>query len=82
MIFVQPVWGIHRQAGRIGSILAPTLIALILATGISPNSAFAMFAVPSIIAAVGYILVREKYASFDRLANADKRLESNKVITV
>ena len=69
--------GYSQAAGRIGSILAPTLIAFILATGISPNAAFAMFAVPSIIAAISYILVREKYASFDRKAFEDQ--ESNKV---
>ncbi|WP_338450007.1 aromatic acid/H+ symport family MFS transporter [Niallia oryzisoli] len=60
--------GYSQAIGRIGSILAPTLIAMILATGISPNAAFAMFAIPSIIAAIGYILVKEKYGSFDRMA--------------
>ena len=65
--------GYSQAIGRIGSILAPTLIALLLATGIDPKLAFATFAVPSIIAAIGYILVQEKYGSFDRLAVADKR---------
>lgn len=74
--------GYSQAIGRIGSILAPTLIALLLATGVDPKLAFATFAVPSIIAAIGYILVQEKYGSFDRLADADKKLESNKVINV
>ena len=64
--------GYSQAVGRIGSILAPTLIALLLATGIDPKLAFATFAVPSIIAAIGYILVQEKYGSFDRLADAIK----------
>ena len=51
--------GYSQAIGRIGSILAPTLIALLLATGIDPKLAFATFAVPSIIAAIGYILVKK-----------------------
>jgi MFS transporter, AAHS family, benzoate transport protein len=53
---------------------------LILATGISPSSAFATFVVPSLIAEIAYIFVQEKYSSFDRLAYGDKKVESNKVI--
>jgi AAHS family benzoate transporter-like MFS transporter len=68
--------------GRIGSILAPTLVALILATGISPSLAFATFAVPSIIAAISYILVQEKFSSFDRLSVENKKVESARAIEV
>ena len=67
-----------EKIGHIGSILAPTLIALILATGISPSLAFATFAVPSLIAAIGYILVQEKYDSFDRLSY--EKVEQSKVV--
>jgi AAHS family benzoate transporter-like MFS transporter len=74
--------GYSQAIGRIGSILAPTFIALILATGISPHIAFALFAVPSIIAAIGYLLVQEKYSSFDRYVYGYKREETNKVLEV
>ena len=59
--------GYAQAIGRIGSILAPTLIAMLLMTGLDPKMAFATFAVPSILAALGYLLVQEKYGSFDRL---------------
>ncbi|WVX84491.1 MFS transporter [Niallia oryzisoli] len=58
--------------GRIGSILAPTLFGLILATGIDPQKAFIAFAVPSIIAAIAITLVQEKHGSFDKV-NAKQR---------
>ena len=74
--------GYSQAIGRIGSILAPTLIALLLATGIDPKLAFATFAVPSIIAAIGYILVQEKYGSFDRLADSNEKVETNNVMNV
>jgi AAHS family benzoate transporter-like MFS transporter len=74
--------GYSQAIGRIGSILAPTLIALILATGISPSLAFAIFAVPSIIAGIGFLLVQEKYSSFDRLLYGTKKSKSDKVIGV
>jgi AAHS family benzoate transporter-like MFS transporter len=41
--------GMPRRLG----ILAPTLIAMLLVTGIDPKMAFATFAVPSILAALG-----------------------------
>jgi AAHS family benzoate transporter-like MFS transporter len=72
--------GYSQAIGRMGSILAPTVIALILATGIRPNLAFATFAVPSIIAAIGYLLVQEKYSSFDKQSYKNKNVESNKAI--
>ncbi|WP_180954952.1 MFS transporter [Bacillus sp. V3-13] len=53
--------------GRIGAILAPTLIAFILAAGIAPQNAFIAFAIPSIVGAVALLLVKEKYGSFDKL---------------
>ena len=34
--------------------------------------AFATFAVPSILAALGYLLVQEKYGSFDKLVEDDQ----------
>lgn len=71
--------GYSQAVGRIGSILAPTLIAMILATGISPNLAFATFAVPSIIAAIGYLLVREKYGSFDKAVTDKSKGETSTV---
>ena len=40
--------GYSQAIGRIGSILAPTLIAMILVTGMDTKMAFATFAVPSI----------------------------------
>jgi AAHS family benzoate transporter-like MFS transporter len=72
--------GYSQAIGRMGSILAPTVIALILATGIRPNLAFATFAVPSIIAAIGYLLVQERYSSFDSQPSNDKKNVSNKAI--
>jgi MFS transporter, AAHS family, benzoate transport protein len=59
--------GYAQAVGRIGSILAPTLIALLLTTGMDSKMAFATFALPSILAALGYLLVREKYGSFDKV---------------
>ena len=70
----------RRRFGRIGSILAPTLIAMILVTGVDPKFAFATFAVPSIIAAIGFALVQEKYGSFDKVVEEeDVERESMKV---
>jgi MFS transporter, AAHS family, benzoate transport protein len=73
--------GYTQAIGRMGSILAPTVIALILATGIRPNLAFATFAVPSIIAAIGYLLVQERYSSFDGQLYRSKKVESNKAMS-
>ena len=52
--------GYAQAIGRIGSILAPTLIAMLLVTGIDPKMAFATFAVPSILAALGYAFSSRK----------------------
>lgn len=54
--------------GRIGAILAPTLIAYILAIGIAPQNAFIAFAIPSFVGAIALFLVKEKYGSFDKIA--------------
>lgn len=59
--------GITVGFGRIGSILAPTVIGLLLATNLDPKSAFMAFAIPSILGGGVLLLVREKYGSFDRL---------------
>lgn len=45
---------------------------MLLVTGIDPKMAFATFAVPSILAAVGYLLVQEKHGSFDKLVEDDQ----------
>ena len=50
----------RRLSDGIGSILAPTLIAMLLVTGVDPKFAFATFAVPSILAAIGFALVSRK----------------------
>jgi AAHS family benzoate transporter-like MFS transporter len=48
-----------------------------------PKVAFATFALPSIIAAVGYILVQEKHGSFDRVVKEDtEEVESEKTVTI
>ena len=70
--------GYSQAIGRIGSILAPTLIAMLLVTGIDTKLAFATFAVPSILAAIGYLLVQEKYASFDKIV--DDKSKTEKVV--
>ncbi|MFD6210935.1 MULTISPECIES: hypothetical protein [unclassified Peribacillus] len=45
--------------------------------------AFATFALPSIIAAIGYILVQEKHGSFDRVVKEDnEEVESEKTVTI
>jgi MFS transporter, AAHS family, benzoate transport protein len=54
--------------GRIGAILAPTVIGLLLATGFEPQKAFIAFAVPSIVAAIAILLVQEKFGSFDKIS--------------
>jgi MFS transporter, AAHS family, benzoate transport protein len=57
--------------GRIGAILAPALIGLILATGLTPQKAFIVFAVPSIIGALALLCVQEKFSSFDKIKQPD-----------
>ncbi|MED2942082.1 aromatic acid/H+ symport family MFS transporter [Bacillus swezeyi] len=58
--------------GRIGAIIAPSLFALILASGIDPKQSFMIFAVPSLFAALGILLVQENHAKFDFIP-AEKR---------
>ncbi|WP_257985763.1 MFS transporter [Bacillus sp. M6-12] len=57
--------------GRIGAILAPTVVALILAAGIAPQNAFIAFAVPSILGALAILFIQEKYGSFDKITKPD-----------
>lgn len=52
--------------GRIGAILAPLIIGILLTTNIAPQHAFMTFAIPSFIGAISLLLVQEKYGSFDR----------------
>lgn len=56
--------------GRIGAILAPVLIGLLLATSLDPQKAFMAFAIPSVLGGVAFLLVQEKYGSFDRVIRA------------
>ncbi|MFC0477805.1 MFS transporter [Robertmurraya beringensis] len=51
--------------GRIGAILAPLIIGLLLTTNLEPQQAFMAFAVPSIIGGMALLAVQEKYGSFD-----------------
>lgn len=53
--------------GRIGAILAPLIIGLLLATNLAPQHAFMAFAIPSLIGATALLVVQEKYGSFDRI---------------
>jgi MFS transporter, AAHS family, benzoate transport protein len=59
--------------GRIGAILAPTLIGILLATGIAPQKAFMFFAIPSVVGALALICVQEKFASFDKVVQRDHK---------
>ncbi|MFC2949526.1 MFS transporter [Virgibacillus sediminis] len=59
--------GVTVGVGRIGAFLAPTIIGLVLATSIAPQNAFMVFAIPSVIGGIAFLLVQEKYGSFDRL---------------
>ncbi|MDI3410631.1 MFS transporter [Bacillus sonorensis] len=54
--------------GRIGAIIAPSLFAFILSTGIDPARAFMTFAIPSLIGALGIMLIQENHASFDLMS--------------
>ncbi|MFB5676584.1 MFS transporter [Paenibacillus terreus] len=58
--------------GRIGAILAPLIIGLLLATHLAPQQAFMAFALPSILGAIALLLVQEKYGAFERLVKASK----------
>ncbi len=53
--------------GRIGGIMAPVAIALLLTTNLDPQHAFMAFAIPSLIGAIAFVTVREKHASFDHV---------------
>ncbi|AXI08532.1 MFS transporter [Oceanobacillus zhaokaii] len=59
--------------GRIGGILAPVAIALLLTTNLAPQHAFMAFAVPCLLGAIAFMIVQEKYASFDRVLEIDKQ---------
>jgi AAHS family benzoate transporter-like MFS transporter len=59
--------GITVGVGRIGAILAPILIGLLLATNLEPQKAFIAFAIPSILGSIMLLFVQEKYGSFDQL---------------
>ncbi|WP_046215923.1 MFS transporter [Paenibacillus wulumuqiensis] len=59
--------GVSVGVGRIGAILAPVLIGLLLATNMAPQNAFMFFAVPCLIGGIAFLLVQEKYGSFDRV---------------
>ncbi|WP_087974916.1 MFS transporter [Oceanobacillus rekensis] len=59
--------------GRIGGILAPVAIALLLTTNLAPQHAFMAFAIPCLLGAFAFIIVQEKHASFDRVIELDKR---------
>jgi MFS transporter, AAHS family, benzoate transport protein len=75
--------GFSQALGKIGSITAPTLIAFLLSTGKNPKVAIATFALPSINAAIGFILVQEKDGSFDRVVKEDnEEVESEKTVTI
>ena len=62
--------GVTVRIGRIGSILAPIFIGLLLATNIAPQSSFMAFAIPSILGAIGLLFVQEKHGSYDQLDNS------------
>ncbi|MGM0903649.1 MAG: MFS transporter [Bacillota bacterium] len=53
--------------GRIGAIMAPLIIGLLLATNLAPQQAFMAFAIPSMIGGLALLLVQEKFGSFDRV---------------
>lgn len=59
--------------GRIGGILSPVAIGLLLATDLDPQHAFMAFAIPSMTAAIAFLIVQEKYASFDQIIQPEKQ---------
>ncbi|RDW18387.1 MFS transporter [Oceanobacillus arenosus] len=59
--------------GRIGGILAPVAIALLLTTNLTPQHAFMAFAIPSLLGAIAFIIVQEKYASFDQVIQPEEQ---------
>ena len=64
--------GYSQAIGRFGSILAPTAFAILITSGVDTKTAFAIFALPCILVALGYFLVQEKYASFDKVEEVDE----------
>ncbi|MEJ9233130.1 aromatic acid/H+ symport family MFS transporter [Peribacillus butanolivorans] len=58
--------GYAFAAGRIGSILAPTLLGFLLTTNIAPQMNFMFFAIPSLIAAFAFFSIREKHGTYDK----------------
>ncbi|GIO21487.1 MFS transporter [Oceanobacillus sp. J11TS1] len=58
--------------GRIGGIMAPVAIALLLTSNLDPQHAFMAFAIPSLLGAISFITVREKHASFDQVVSVKK----------
>ncbi|CAG9614941.1 Gentisate transporter [Bacillus rhizoplanae] len=59
--------------GRIGAILAPTLVGLLLAMKLPPQNAFMAFAIPSVIGAVALLFVQEKFGSYDKVSVQEKQ---------
>ncbi|MFC4321764.1 MFS transporter [Litchfieldia salsa] len=68
--------------GRIGAILAPLIIGLLLATNLEPQKAFMAFAIPSIVGGVAFLLVQEKHGSFDRIIKTSNTLPKTKNETI
>lgn len=60
--------------GRFGGILAPVMIALLLATNLPPQQAFMAFAIPSLLGALAFFTVQEKYGSFDRVLKPARQI--------
>lgn len=66
--------------GRIGAIAAPMVIGFLLATSLAPQSAFMAFAIPSLLGAIAFSLVQEKYGSFDQpVRSQNGKISLNKV---
>ncbi len=55
--------------GRIGAIMAPLIIGLLLATNLAPQQTFMAFAIPSLVGGLALLLVQEQHGSFDRVAS-------------
>ncbi|QGQ48663.1 aromatic acid/H+ symport family MFS transporter [Metabacillus sediminilitoris] len=59
--------GVTVGVGRIGSILAPILVGLLLVINSEPQNAFMAFAIPSILGGIALLFVQERYGSYDKL---------------
>jgi AAHS family benzoate transporter-like MFS transporter len=59
--------GVTVGVGRIGSILAPILVGLLLVINSEPQNAFIAFAIPSILGGIALLFVQERYGSYDQL---------------